>query len=99
MSKLPNGANWTAAPDGCIFQRFVLPWPPSVNHYWRHIAGKTLISKKGRMYRREIHAQLLMTGYRALRGARVGVDVEARPSDRRRRDLGFRRRRFLSLRI
>jgi len=28
-----------------------LPWPPSVNHYWRHDRGITHISAEGRAYR------------------------------------------------
>ena len=35
---------------------FTLPWPPSVNHYWRTphrgpLAGRTMISAEGRTYR------------------------------------------------
>lgn len=28
-----------------------LPWPPSVNTYWRHVNGKVLLSKAGRAYK------------------------------------------------
>jgi crossover junction endodeoxyribonuclease RusA len=28
-----------------------LPWPPSVNHYWRTWKGRTLLSKEGRAYK------------------------------------------------
>ena len=31
--------------------RLELPYPPSVNTYWRSVAGRVLISKAGRMYR------------------------------------------------
>ena len=30
---------------------FELPWPPSVNGYWRTFRGRQIISKKGREYR------------------------------------------------
>lgn len=69
-----------------------LPWPPSVNTYWRHpnkgpLAGRSLISEEGRNYRRAVEQQMVL-----LRAARVGqdrvrVDIEARMPDRRRRDL------------
>lgn len=29
-------------------------WPPSVNHAWRHVGNRTLISAAGRDFRREI---------------------------------------------
>lgn len=29
----------------------VFPWPPTVNTYYRNVKGRTLMSKKGRMYR------------------------------------------------
>ena len=28
-----------------------LPWPPSVNHYYRHVGPRVLISRDGRKYR------------------------------------------------
>lgn len=33
-----------------------LPHPPSVNHYWRHVGAKVLISKRGRQYRKAVAA-------------------------------------------
>nr|DAH86622.1 MAG TPA: endodeoxyribonuclease RUS [Caudoviricetes sp.] len=30
---------------------FELPWPPSVNHYYRHVGPRVLISRDGRKYR------------------------------------------------
>lgn len=29
-------------------------WPPSVNHGWRHVGNRTLISAAGRDFRRKI---------------------------------------------
>ena len=31
--------------------RLTLPWPPSVNRYYRNVAGVTKISAEGRAYR------------------------------------------------
>lgn len=31
--------------------KLTLPWPPSVNTYWRHANGKVLLSKAGRAYK------------------------------------------------
>lgn len=62
----------------------LLPYPPSVNHYYRRVGTKTLISAKGRRYRGEI--QRLVTQVRPLRN-RLDVAVLVCPPDRRRRDL------------
>lgn len=33
---------------------FVLPWPPSVNGYWRTFKGRQIVSKRGREYRESV---------------------------------------------
>ncbi len=35
-----------------------LPYPPSVNHYWRHYRGRTVISREGRAFRENVRALL-----------------------------------------
>jgi Holliday junction resolvase RusA-like endonuclease len=35
-----------------------LPFPPSVNQYWRNFRGRTIISKAGRDYRAEVWSTL-----------------------------------------
>ncbi len=63
-----------------------LPWPPSVNRYWRSVGGRVLISADGRAYRDTVRALVLAD--RVTHGAaRVRVTIEASPPDRRRRDL------------
>lgn len=65
-----------------------LPYPPSVNSYWRHLskgplAGRVLISDEGRKYRetvlRQVDAMKLDN--------RLRVEIEAVMPDRRKRDL------------
>lgn len=63
-----------------------LPYPPSVNHYWRHVDGRTLVSKRGRAYRREVALLLLAARVRPLAGP-VELTIVIRPPDRRRRDV------------
>ena len=68
-------------------QTIRLPWPPSVNTYWRHGQGRTYISAKGREYRNTV-AYLLHFGRRDGYGAqRVSVDILAFPPDKRKRDM------------
>jgi len=61
-----------------------LPWPPSTNHYWRSpntgkLAGRTLISKKGRDYRKAVaHAVIAANRPKADPG-RLDVGITAFP--------------------
>ena len=61
-----------------------LPWPPSVNHYWRSFQGRVLISKAGREYRDLV--SLMAGAHRPCLG-RLAVEIVAHPPDHRRRDL------------
>lgn len=63
-----------------------LPWPPSLNHYYRRVGNRTLISKPGRQYRHAVVGQLRPHFGEPLRG-RLQVTMYAHPPDRRRRDL------------
>jgi crossover junction endodeoxyribonuclease RusA len=64
----------------------VLPYPPSINHYWRRVGHRTLISRDGRRYRRDVCAALAASGAGPLPG-RLSVRVTVFPPDGRRRDL------------
>lgn len=63
-----------------------LPYPPSANHYYRHVGPRTLISREGRRYRERVGAILASAGVRPLSGP-ISIRVEVYPPDRRRRDL------------
>lgn len=65
---------------------FELPFPPSVNHYYRRVGWRTLISREGRRYRTEVVARLAAIGMQPLHG-RLAVHVLLCPRDRRRFDL------------
>ncbi len=62
-----------------------LPWPPSVNHYYRRVGHRTLISREGRKYRKEICAILRNLHVRPL-SKDLSMTVDAYPPDKRRRD-------------
>jgi len=67
---------------------FTLPWPPSINHYWRRVGPRTLISREGRAFRRNVCALLGGGGPRKPpAGGRIALAMDAFPPDRRRRDL------------
>ncbi len=63
-----------------------LPYPPSVNHYWRRVGHRTLISKKGRLFRKRV-LKMLSVHHREPLAGRLHVRVLVYPPDRRRRDL------------
>lgn len=63
-----------------------LPYPPSVNHYWRHYRGRTVISRNGLRFRDRVRSLLHQQGVRPMTG-KLAVAIEVFPPDRRRRDL------------
>lgn len=68
--------------------KLTLPWPPSVNHYYRRVGARTLISREGRRYRKAVCALLGGGGPRKPpAGGRIALAMDAFPPDRRRRDL------------
>ena len=66
-------------------QTLRLPWPPSVNTYWRHGRGRTYISENGKRYREIVFVRTVrLLPYCQ---QRVAVEIMAFPPDRRKRDL------------
>jgi len=63
-----------------------LPFPPSVNHYYRHWRGRTLISREGRRFRQRVVSILAARGLRMM-SRPLEVEVDVYPPDRRRRDI------------
>jgi crossover junction endodeoxyribonuclease RusA len=57
-----------------------------VNHYWRRVGNRTLISKEGRLFRKRVLATLSAQHIEPMTGP-LAVRVAAHPPDRRRRDL------------
>jgi crossover junction endodeoxyribonuclease RusA len=64
-----------------------LPWPPTVNSYWRNFNGRTIISSKGREYRVAVADQVLIQRAAKHIDYAVKVEIKAYRPDRRRRDL------------
>ncbi|MFO0873160.1 MAG: RusA family crossover junction endodeoxyribonuclease [Phycisphaerales bacterium] len=63
-----------------------LPYPPSVNRYWRHVGPRVLVSREGRSYRERVRSLLAATGMPTLTG-RLVMTVTLHAPDRRTRDL------------
>jgi Holliday junction resolvase RusA-like endonuclease len=62
-----------------------LPYPPSVNCYYRHVGFRTLISREGRAYRTTVCSILRRAGVRPMDGT-LAVGLDLYPPDGRRRD-------------
>ena len=63
-----------------------LPFPPSVNHYYRRVGPRTLISREGRRFRERVCAVLARLGIGGLEGP-LHLEIEVYPPDQQRRDI------------
>lgn len=62
-----------------------LPWPPSINRYWRNVNGRTIMAADGRRYREEVLWKVNnLTGKFV---TPVSVEILAWYPDKRRRDI------------
>ena len=66
--------------------RLTLPFPPSVNRYWRHVGNRVLISKEGREFREHVTDLMKDQRVKKHQGDLI-VDISLIPVDRRRRDV------------
>ena len=64
-----------------------LPWPPTVNTYWRHYKGRIIISARGREYREAVGDQMTLQKMVKHFKGQLKVEIEAFRPDKRRRDL------------
>ena len=64
-----------------------LPWPPSVNTYWRTFQGRMIICEKGRQYRKDVADQVLIQRGSKNFAGKMRVEIQAFRPDNRRRDL------------
>ena len=64
-----------------------LPWPPSVNTYWRNFDGRMIISARGREYRDTVGDQMTLQKMVKHFIGHLRVEIEEYRPDKRRRDL------------
>jgi crossover junction endodeoxyribonuclease RusA len=62
------------------------PFPPSLNHYWRHNRGRTHISAEGREYRNAVAWICKEDGIKCITN-KLKVSIYVQRPDKRRRDL------------
>lgn len=68
---------------------FMLPWPPSNNHYWGTRDKYRYLTERGKQYREDVLAACYQAycGKPAIMRSAVRIVIEAQPPDRRARDL------------
>ena len=64
-----------------------VPYPPSVNTYWRRVGPRTIISKKGRLYQGVVGGIVRASGWDLKLDGKLKVAIQAYPPDARRRDI------------
>lgn len=70
-----------------------LPYPPTVNTYWRRVGGRTIISAAGRRYRKVVKDTIAVyrlcgvPGVTTFGRAHLAIEIEVFPPDNQRRDL------------
>ncbi|HFO7035680.1 TPA: RusA family crossover junction endodeoxyribonuclease [Escherichia coli] len=65
----------------------VLPYPPTVNTYWRRRGSTYFISEEGKRYRRAVALIVRQQRLKLSLSGRLAIKVIAEPPDKRRRDL------------
>ena len=64
----------------------VLPYPPTVNTYWRRRGSTYFISEEGKRYRRAVALIVRQQRLKLSLSGRLAIKVIAEPPDKRRRD-------------
>lgn len=64
-----------------------LPYPPSLNRYYRTVKGRILISAEGRKYRETVGDYIAESRSAAALAGRLAVEISVFPPDKRRRDI------------
>jgi len=68
-----------------------LPYPPSVNAYWRRVGNRTVLSRAAREFRKRVwdlwFAEKYLFGRKGFGDREVRVEIEVHPPDQRKRDI------------
>lgn len=66
--------------------QLLLPYPPSVNHYWGQSGKQRFIGAKGKAFRLAVAEECATQGINGLEG-RLAIHVALFPPDKRKRDV------------
>jgi len=69
---------------------FSLPYPPSMNTYWRNFRGRTVISKNGRIFRAAVIQYVIDNNIPKFGDKKLKLTLILRPRDKRKIDIDNR---------
>ena len=69
---------------------FSLPFPPSLNTYWRNFRGRTVMSKAGRQFREEVIQFVIDNNIPKFGERKLKLTLVLRPRDKRKIDIDNR---------
>jgi crossover junction endodeoxyribonuclease RusA len=69
---------------------FSLPFPPSMNTYWRNFRGRTIISKNGREFREAVIKYVIDNNIPKFGDKKLKITLILRPRDKRKIDIDNR---------
>ena len=69
---------------------FSLPFPPSMNTYWRNFRGRTIISKQGREFREAVIQFVIDNNIPKFGDKKLKLTLILRPRDKRKIDIDNR---------
>lgn len=65
----------------------ILPWPPSINRYWRRRGSQYFISKEGQDFRKNVILLCKEIPKIFDKNDKLFINIKASPPDKRRRDI------------
>ena len=74
-----------------------LPWPPSMNSYWRNFRGHMVLSKVGRDFKRSVQDYVITKQIPKFGDAKVKISLVLNPRDRRKIDIDNRIKAVLEI--
>ena len=69
---------------------FILPFPPSINTYWRNFRGRTILSKAGREYKKAIAEYVVENNVPKFGESKLKITMILQPKDKRKMDIDNR---------
>jgi crossover junction endodeoxyribonuclease RusA len=67
-----------------------LPFPPSMNTYWRNFRGRTVLSKNGRQFKSDVQDYIIENNIPKFEDKKLKITMILRPRDKRKIDIDNR---------
>lgn len=67
-----------------------LPFPPSMNTYWRNFRGRTVLSKAGRQYKQDVAEYVTQNNVPKYGDKKLKITMILQPRDKRKIDIDNR---------